>query len=66
MENIIQFISNFGLSLVETFGEVYDYLQYTVDVPLIGEVTAYELMFGFGFGTFITLTIVKWVVGIIM
>lgn len=66
-QNIVDFftmtiIEMVGLaSLPPPFNEFVDYLM-----PLFGNWTLFQLIFGVGFATVIVLTLVKWVIGIIM
>lgn len=65
MERILEFCSNLGLNLIETFGSFYDTLQTEFLLPGFGNITILETMFGVGFSTFVACTIAKWIIGIV-
>lgn len=65
MENVLVYISNMGQVVMRTFTNFYEVLQFSFWLPGFGDITVLEVMFGVGLPTFITCTIIKWLIGIV-
>lgn len=66
LSNVLRLISNLGLSIITTYSDLFNlFALTTVDIPGFGEITLTQFMFGTGLTVFITVTIAKWLIGVI-
>lgn len=63
--NVLVFCSNIGLTIIDVYSEMFENFSQLIDIPGFGQMSIFDLIFTYGITTFITVTLIKWVIGII-
>jgi hypothetical protein len=64
---ILPFLQKFGLTLINTYSTIFNFFTTEYNIPIFNDpISVYELMFGGGVAVFLSVTVVKWIVGIVL
>ena len=59
--NILDFLSSFGIAIIQTYSEIFNWFTYSVSFPGGFRFTVFEIIFTSGLTFFLGTVIFKWI-----